>query len=95
MNNSTSDPARIAPALDYAPGVDRVWYRLKPIDAAIVGKTHIVYPLGAAKMQRLQALFLDAQWEPTAFSSYDRDQASNPFVAFAQIPARRPQHFET
>ncbi len=70
------------------PGVDRVWYRLKPIDATIVSKTHIVYPLSPSRMGRLQALFLDADWAPATFPSYEREQASNPFVTFAAIPAR-------
>ena len=69
------------------PGAERFWYRLRPIDGAIVNKTHIVYPLGAARMRRLQALFLDADWEPTRLPGYAVAEASNPFVAFAEIPA--------
>lgn len=75
------------------PGVDRFWYRLRPIDAAIVNKTHIVYPLSAQRMQRVRALFLDADWSPTAFPSYERAQASNPFVTFAEVPARSRYQF--
>jgi hypothetical protein len=73
-----------------APGVDRVWYRLKPIDAAIVSKTHIVYPLGAGGCSVCRRCFLDAPWEPTAFPSYDTDQASNrssPSRRFPPAPA--------
>lgn len=71
-----------------APGVERFWYRLSPIDATIVRKTHIVYPLGQARMRRLQSLFLDSAWEPTRLPSYETAEASNPFVSFEQIPAR-------
>ena len=71
-----------------APGVDRFWYRLSPIDATIVRKTHIVYPLGPARMRHLQALFLDSSWEPTRLPSYETVEAANPFVTFDQIPAR-------
>lgn len=70
------------------PGVARVWYRLQPIDATIVHKTHIVYPLDAARMRRLRALFHDADWQPAAMPSYAPADASNPFVTFAEIPAR-------
>ena len=35
----------------------------------------------------MQALFLDADWEPTRWPGYDVAEASNPFVAFAEIPA--------
>jgi hypothetical protein len=76
-----------------APGVDRFWYRLRPIDATIVHKTHIVYPLGEPRLRRLQALFLDADWEPTRLPSYDTATASNPFVSFADIPARARYQF--
>jgi hypothetical protein len=42
------------------PGVERVWYRLRPVASTIVHKTHIVYPLSDAKLKRLRALFLEA-----------------------------------
>ena len=80
-----------------APGVEHFWYRLRPIDGAIVHKTHIVYPLSDAKMQRLSALFLEADWQPTRLPSYDVDEASNPFDQLRPdsrslalpVPARR------
>jgi len=69
------------------PGVARVWYRLRPIPSTIVQKTHIVYPLSAAKLKRLRELFLDSHWKPTRTPGYSPEEASNPFVAFDQIPA--------
>jgi hypothetical protein len=81
--------AEIATVRPYdAPGAARVWYRLRPIDATIVHKTHIVYPLGAERMRRLTTLFLDADWQPTRMPSYEPDEASNPFIAYAEMPAR-------
>jgi hypothetical protein len=76
-----------------APGADRFWYRLVPIDATLVHKTHIVYPLGPARQQRLRALFLDSEWQPTQLPSYAPEQASNPFLTFEQIPARSRYQF--
>jgi len=70
------------------PGPAPFWYRLRPLAETIVSKTHIVYPLGAAKLRRLTALFLNSDWQPTRFPSYAPDEASNPFIAFDQIPAR-------
>jgi hypothetical protein len=70
------------------PGASRFWYRLTPIRSTIVHKTHIVYPLSAAKMRRLSELFLESDWEPTRLPSYDVHEASNPFVSFDAIPAR-------
>ncbi len=70
------------------PGVARVWYRLRPIQSTIVHKTHIVYPLSDAKLARLRGLFLDNDWKPTRMPGYSAEEASNPFLAFDQIPAR-------
>jgi hypothetical protein len=70
------------------PGVPRVFYRLRPIRASIVHKTHVVYRLGDAKLRRLRELFFETDWQPTRLPGYSRDEASNPFVAFAEIPAR-------
>jgi len=69
------------------PGVERVWYRLRPIHSAIAHKNHIVYALGDAKLKRLRQLFLESEWQPTRLPGYGRKEASNPFVAFAEMPA--------
>jgi Fatty acid cis/trans isomerase (CTI) len=71
-----------------APGVERFWYRLRPLEETIVHKTHIVYPLSDAKMQRLSDLFLSSDWQPTHLPSYAVEEASNPFISFEQMPAR-------
>ncbi|MFP8878468.1 MAG: fatty acid cis/trans isomerase [Myxococcota bacterium] len=71
-----------------APGVERFWYRLRPITSTIVHKTHSIYPIGEARKKRLTELFLASDWTPSAFPSYDHEKASNPFVTFAEVPAR-------
>jgi hypothetical protein len=65
-----------------------LYYRLEPIEATIAHKTHMVYALGPERMARLQALFLANDWTPTSLPAYTAAVASNPFVAFDQIPAR-------
>ncbi|MEO8602498.1 MAG: fatty acid cis/trans isomerase [bacterium] len=70
------------------PGAAAFWYRLRPLDETIVHKTHIIYPLSPQKLDRLTALFLTPAWQPTGLPSYAADEASNPFLAFAQIPPR-------
>jgi hypothetical protein len=65
-----------------------IYYRLRPIEGTIVHKTHILYELSSARMTRLQELFFAADWQPTRFPSYANDVASNPFIAFAEIPPR-------
>ena len=76
-----------------APGAERFWYRLQPIEATIVHKTPIVYPLSTAKMHRLSELFLESDWQPTRLPGHEAEQASNPFVSFDQIPARSRYQF--
>lgn len=63
-------------------------YRLQPIRSSIVHKTHIVYSLGPARLARLRELFLAPEWHATRFPGYSAEEASNPFVAFEEIPAR-------
>jgi hypothetical protein len=69
------------------PGAE-YWYRLQPIRESVVHKTHIVYSLGPKRLARLRALFLASDWQPTHFPSWAPEQASNPFIAFAEIPSR-------
>jgi len=78
----------IATARPYDDPGARFWYRLQPIEASIVHKSHIVYALGPARLARLQTLFLAADWQPTRLPGYRPEEASNPFISFDQIPAR-------
>ncbi|MEE2897104.1 MAG: fatty acid cis/trans isomerase [Gemmatimonadota bacterium] len=71
-----------------APGVDTFWYRLRPVTGTIVHKTHTLYALSRERQARLASLFLADDWEPTRFPSYQPEQASNPFVTYAEVPAR-------
>ena len=64
------------------------YYRLQPVEAMIVRKTHILYELSPARMAQLRTLFLGTDWQPTQFPSWEPEIASNPFVAFAEIPPR-------
>lgn len=70
------------------PGVEEFWYRLVTFESTVIHKTHIVYPLGEARMRRLSELFLESDWEPTKLPGYNADAGSNPFATFAEIPAR-------
>lgn len=63
-------------------------YRLRRIDDAIVHKTHILYELSPARMARLRELFLANDWQAKSFPSWAPEVASNPFVAFAEIPPK-------
>jgi len=75
------------------PGTAHYWYRLRRIDATIVDKTHITYRLGSERAERYRELFLSGDWHATRFPSWQPKQASNPFVTFAEIPARARYRF--
>jgi len=88
------EPVRIIPTLrpNDDPG-EPFYYRLKKIQSTIVHKTHIVYPLSVAKMERLDALFLTPDWDVAKLPGYSREFALNPFAAFTAIPARARYQF--
>jgi hypothetical protein len=62
------------------------YYRLRPITETIVDKTHFVYELSDAKMQRYNELFFTPDYQVTALPSYQPEIAANPFKAFVDIP---------
>ena len=72
------------------PGVARVYYRLVPERETIVAKTHMPYALGAARMAKYRAWFLDRCVHGDARCRRTTPRlSSNPFVAFSDLPARR------
>ena len=68
------------------PGVERAYYRLRRVVETPLAKTHMPYALNDARMARLKEWFLDAPYEVTALPSHAAETASNPFVAFQQLP---------
>ncbi|MFM8333684.1 MAG: fatty acid cis/trans isomerase [Candidatus Methylumidiphilus sp.] len=70
------------------PGVAKVYYRLRPVQATLVAKTHMPYPLNAARMARLKTWFIDDPYTVGELPSYDPKIAANPFVAFQELPVR-------
>jgi hypothetical protein len=45
----------------------------------IVHKTHITYPLSAAKMARVKSLFYSGNWQVNALPGYGPERRANPF----------------
>jgi hypothetical protein len=68
------------------PGVARVYYRLEPLRATTLVKTHMPYPLDNARQEKWRAWFLGGDYHVAALPSYEPDIASNPFKAFRDIP---------
>ena len=71
----------------------RIYYRLWPIQGVIVHKTHITYPLSAAKMERVKALFYSGDWQVSALPGYGPGRRANPFETFEAIPAQARYQF--
>lgn len=69
------------------------YYRLWPIEGAIVYKTHITYPLSARKLKRTQELFYSENWPLDELPGYGAGRRANPFATFAAIPAKARYQF--
>ncbi|WP_271408159.1 fatty acid cis/trans isomerase [Pseudomonas sp. Q1-7] len=69
------------------------YYRLWPIQGSIVHKTHITYPLSAAKLARVKELFFSGDWRVDAVPGYGAQRRANPFETFQAIPARARYQF--
>ena len=69
------------------------YYRLRPVTDVIVHKTHITYPLGAAKLARVKALFFGEDWDLVQLPGYGVGRRANPFDTFQAIPARARYQF--
>jgi len=76
------------------PGIARVYYRFRKIHSTIVHKTHMVFSLDDAQLQRFNELFIKPEWLQTPhLVGYDTATSANPFVAFEQIPPRSRYQF--
>jgi Fatty acid cis/trans isomerase (CTI) len=75
------------------PGADEFYYRLSRVGETILHKTHITYEIGPARLARYRELFLEPDWQVTELPSYEPTVASNPFAAFAAIPASARYQF--
>jgi hypothetical protein len=75
------------------PNAPRVFYRLQPVQASIVAKTHLPYLLDERRMARWRELFLRANYSIDRLPSYAAEVADNPFVAFAALPVQSRYRF--
>lgn len=70
------------------PKVPRVYYRMQPVLETIVHKSHMPITLNTARMERWSKWFLEADYTVDTLPSYQPEEASNPFISFAQIPVK-------
>lgn len=69
------------------------WYRLRPIQGSLVHKTHITLALNPEKLARTRELFLAGNWQVDTLPGYRYEDRANPFLTFADIPARARYQF--
>nr|WP_314481649.1 fatty acid cis/trans isomerase [uncultured Pseudomonas sp.] len=68
------------------PGTE-FFYRLIPVQGVIVHKTHITYPMGPQKLERVKQLFYAGDWHVNTLPGYGPRHRANPFETFEAIPA--------
>lgn len=69
-----------------SPGDGKFYYRLRFMQTSVLDKRHMPYALNQQRLERWQALFLDADYKVSALPSYKPDIASNPFRTFRELP---------
>ncbi|MGB3725635.1 MAG: fatty acid cis/trans isomerase [Glaciecola sp.] len=68
------------------PNTERVYYRIVPVQQTVVHKSHMPMLLNDERMTKWKTWFINTQYEVTSLPSYLPEEASNPFITFAQIP---------
>jgi hypothetical protein len=68
------------------PETDNFYYRLMRNDASVVAKVHMPYRLNEQRMQWMKNLFITPEYTVNTLPTYDPEVASNPFIAFKDLP---------
>ncbi len=76
-----------------SPGKGGFFYRLQALKTSILDKRHMPYALGSARMERWNTLFFAPAYDVTALPGYKTGVASNPFVAFRELPVEARYKF--
>jgi hypothetical protein len=75
------------------PKVARVYYRFVRRTERPLEKTHMPYPLSAARLRHWKELFLEPSYAVDSLPGYEPEVAANPFRAFQVIPAESRYRF--
>ncbi len=75
------------------PKIDRVYYRFVRRLERPLEKTHMPYPLSAARLERFRQLFIEPPYVVDRLPSYEPEVSANPFRAFQAIPAQSRYRF--
>lgn len=74
------------------PGVQRVFYRILPMDETLLHKTHMPYALNKKRWDNIQTWFFNNEYTVNALPDYANNSA-NPFVTFKDLPAQARYNF--
>jgi len=75
------------------PKVENFYYRLQRVHSSILVKTHMPYALNPGRMTRWHELFLTPDYQLDELPSYAVEVASNPFLAFKDLPVKSRYRF--
>jgi hypothetical protein len=75
------------------PGVARVYYRLEPVHATVLAKTHQPYALSPERRTRWSEWFLRPDYTVAQLPGYEAAVAANPFIAFRDLPLQARYRF--
>ena len=76
-----------------SPGVSEWFYCLQRDRQTVVYKNHIPYEFNEHKLNMFKKMFIESDWQPTAFPSFEEKVATNPFKAFREMPAKARYEF--
>lgn len=68
------------------PKVSQFYYRLMRDTSSVVAKNHMPYRLNKQRMQWIKSLFIEPEYEVNSLPAYTPEIASNPFIAFRDLP---------
>lgn len=68
------------------PGVERVYYRLRRLEATAVAKTFMPIELDPARLARIRGWFFAGTYPVDQLPGYDPGLTTNPFVIFRALP---------
>jgi hypothetical protein len=76
-----------------SPGSGEFYYRLQALRTSVLDKRHMPYALNDARMARWNELFFQQNYEVSRLPGYRVEVATNPFVAFRELPVHSRYQF--
>lgn len=75
------------------PQVDRVYYRLKPVNESIVAKSHMPYAFNQQRLDWMTNLFISPDYSVEKLPEYTPKIAANPLLTYREIPMNSRYRF--